>query len=148
MFAIAAPRAACRRLAGWALLDGLIGIVVLSIGVLGLMALYLSATTHAGEAGYRAEAAFFANEVIGRMWADDKGTLAADYASPDGVKFKPWQADVQAAGTGLPGSTGANSPTLVVTPSNRVIVTLRWQAPGGTAHRYVAEAWICDDTNC
>lgn len=133
---------------GWTLVDGLIAIGVFSIGTLGLIAMYGMAIKQSSEAKYRSEASFFADQVIARMWADDKAALAVKYASPDGAEFKVWQAEVQDAGTGLPGTADGNAPTIVVSPGNRVVVTVRWQAPGERAHHYVAEAQVCDDTNC
>lgn len=137
-----------QREAGWALMDGLIAIAVFSIGVLGLMALYLYSIKNSSEAGYRAEAAFFANQVVARMWADDKKTLVDNYASPNGPKFKVWQDEVRDARTGLPNATGANAPAIDVKAGNRVTVTVRWQASGGESHQYLTEARICDDANC
>lgn len=137
-----------RREAGWTLMDGLIAIVVFSIGVLGLLALYLYSIRNSSEAEYRADAAFFANLAIASMWADDKKTLAANYASPSGSKFLVWQAEVQDAYTGLPNATGPNAPAIDVEPGNRVTVTVRWQASGGESHQYLTETRICDDASC
>lgn len=129
-------------------MDSLIAIVVFAVGVLGLMALYLYSIRNSSEVGYRAEAAFFANLAIARMWTDDKATLAANYASPDGPKFLAWQAEVQNQRTGLPNATGSNAPAIDVKPGNRVTVAVRWQASGGESHGYLTEARICDDANC
>lgn len=137
-----------RREAGWALMDSLIAVGVFSLGVLGLMALYLYSIRNISEAGYRAEAAFFANLAIARMWADDKKTLADNYAGPNGPKFLVWQAEVQDPRTGLPNATGSNAPAIDVKSGNRVTVTVRWQASGGESHQYLTEARICDDANC
>jgi hypothetical protein len=65
------------------LLEALISIAIFSIGVLGLIGLQAAAIKNADDARQRAVAAFYGNQLISRMWADDRANLA-DYAhQPD-----------------------------------------------------------------
>lgn len=137
------------RAKGLALLDSLAAIVVISIGVLGLVALQGTFMKNNAEAKHRAEAAFLAAQVIGQMWQeDDKAALAAQYRSPDGPKFLLWRTEVQDGKSGLPSATGDNEPTIKFSSANRVLVTVRWQVAGHGPHRHVAEAQICGTDGC
>jgi type IV pilus assembly protein PilV len=53
------------------LLEALISIAIFSIGVLGLIGLQAAAIKNADDARQRAVAAFYGNQLISRMWADD-----------------------------------------------------------------------------
>ncbi|MGH8671632.1 MAG: type IV pilus modification protein PilV, partial [Burkholderiales bacterium] len=129
---------------GLMMLEALIGILIFSIGILGTVSLQAASVRSAGDARYRAEASYFADQIIGQMWVDNKttATLQANYNSPSGTKFVAWKSAVQNATTGLPGAAG-NAPTIVVSASNQVTVTISWQAPWDTVVRsYVATARI------
>lgn len=140
------PPVAAQR--GVALFDSLVAILVFSIGILALIVSLAAAVKHTSQAHYRGEAAFLADQVIGQMWASDKTKLVSDFASPAGASFVKWR-DEQVK-TRLPGVTEpANAPTIEIQPAgNRVLVTVRWQAPGETEHRYVSVAQICDNADC
>lgn len=137
------------RAKGVALIDSLVAIVVISIGILGLVALQGTFMKNNAEARHRAEAAFLAAQVIGQMWQeDDKTALAAQYRSPDGPKFLLWKAEVQDGRSGLPNATSGNEPTIEFSSANRVLVTVRWQVAGHGPHRHVAEAQVCASDGC
>ncbi len=133
---------------GLALFDSLVAILVFSVGVLALIVSLAAAVKNTSQARYRGEAAFLADQVIGQMWASDKTKLVSDFASPDAASFVKWR-DEQVK-TRLPGVAGSvNAPTIEIQPAgNRVVVTVRWQAPGETEHRYVSVAQICDNVDC
>ncbi|MEF8719392.1 MAG: hypothetical protein V5B44_17400 [Candidatus Accumulibacter necessarius] len=61
---------------GIMLLEALISIAIFSIGVLGLIGLQAAAIKNADDARQRAVAAFYGNQLISRMWADDRANLA------------------------------------------------------------------------
>lgn len=133
------------------LLEALLGILIFTIGIIGLMGMQAAATRATADMKYRAEAALLAEQLINQMWADNHTTLATNYASPGGTKYAAWLADVTASGTGLPGaSTAANRPTVAIVQGSQgpapgyavtptiVTVTVRWQAPSeAAAHQYV-----------
>ena len=64
------------------LLEALIAILIFSLGVLALVGLQTVSIRQSSEAGYRAEALMFANEIIGQMWVDNRSfaNLSANYA--------------------------------------------------------------------
>lgn len=130
--------------AGATLLEVLIALLLFAFGILGLLGMQAVASQLTGEAKYRAEAAMYADQLIGQMWADNASNLANDYATDNsGAKFLEWRNQIQATGTGLPGSTGANAPTVTVDAANVVTVTIFWQGPTEAApHRHVTVAQI------
>jgi type IV pilus assembly protein PilV len=129
-----------RQQAGVMLLEALIGLLIFSLGVLGLIGMQAVATKATGEAKYRAEATMYAEQLIGQMSADNVAAIAIDYAT-GGVKYAAWAAQVTAPNTGLPGAD-ANQPTVAVVGST-VTITIQWQLPGDeAAHRYVTVAQV------
>lgn len=68
-----------RRNAGFSLLEVLIAVIVLSIGLLGLAGLQLSASKNNQEAFYRTQATLLANDIVDRMRANREAALNGDY---------------------------------------------------------------------
>lgn len=133
--------AVARKQSGIVLLEGLIAILIFSIGILAMVGLQAVSIKNSADAKYRNEAAFFANQVIGQMWADNKTSLSTDYASPSGTKYIVWRNEVTNA-TGLPGAA-SNLPTISFGSSNLVTVTVFWRAPqDNQLHNHVAVAQI------
>jgi type IV pilus assembly protein PilV len=71
----------CSRQRGGFLLEALIGILIFTLGVLGLVALQARAISYTSDAQYRGEAAYLANAYAAKMWADDRTNLAARYVT-------------------------------------------------------------------
>lgn len=126
---------------GATLLEALIGILVFSTGILALVGMQALAIKQMSDAKYRADASFFANEIIGHMWVN-RGSLVS-YAY-DGTGSPPaalanWVTSIQ---SGLPGVTAAVQPTVLVAGTT-VTVTVRWQLPGASeVHRHITVAYI------
>jgi type IV pilus assembly protein PilV len=146
------------RVRGSVLLEAFMAILLFSIGILGMMGLQAAATKNSSEAKYRAEAAYLANQIIGRMWADSRDNLARYVHNPSvtgpcefsggASQYAPvtaWIGNSEAHGTvagTLPGAV-ASRQQITVAPDNRVSVTLCWLAPGETTpRRFVAVAQI------
>lgn len=129
---------------GATLIEVLVALLLFAFGVLGVIGMQAVAAQLTGDAKYRAEAAMYADQLVSQMWTDDPATLTSDYAStPPGPKYTVWSNQIQAAGTGLPGSTGANAPTVVFGVDNTVTITIYWQGPTEPArHRHVTVAQI------
>lgn len=135
-----------RTLAGFMLLEVLVALLVFSLGVLGLVGLQANAIKQSGQAKYRADAALLADELIGTMWVGNRtpAALQAAYGSTPSAEYAAWLAKV---GTTLPGAdsyaptvtvtqvnpVAAGPGTVVLTPSSRVAITMRWKAPGESA---------------
>jgi type IV pilus assembly protein PilV len=133
------------------LLESLIGILIFSLGVLGIVGLQAQAIRFTNDAEYRAEAVYLANSLISQMWADDRATLQANYDSVvGGPKYVAFIADVQ---NGMRGAVfpsppvvkvdTADLPPRVTINSSVVQVQILWQLPGDTTvHNYVTTGVI------
>jgi type IV pilus assembly protein PilV len=142
---------------GVMLLEALVGVLIFSIGILGMVSMQATAIQNSSSATYRTEASYLANQIIGTMWAD-KANLA-DYALNAGAArcavgatntnnanvFSWLQNDVAR----LPGNTLAASGVqglqqrIEIGAGNLVTVTLCWQSPKDNApHNFVATAQI------
>lgn len=144
-----------RSQAGSFLLEALIGILIFTFGILGLVGLQAQSMRVTNDTEFRAEAAYLASRLVSEMWTADQTSLQATYGSTAGngagyTAFLGW-----IASAGLPGSTGANKPTVLfngeITPAipapsqqgNVVQITVLWLLPGEPApHQYVTTAVI------
>ncbi len=125
---------------GAVLLDGLIAILVFSVGILGMIALQGTAVKLTTDSKYRTDAAMLADQAIAQMWGvSNNSTLLANFATGGTCTapancYSTWAAGVQAQ---LPGVTTANKPTITF-DANGATVIVFWQAPndGTTVHQY------------
>jgi type IV pilus assembly protein PilV len=132
-----------KRLQGGAtLLEAMIGILIFSLGILALVGMQALAIKQVNDAKYRADASFYANQIIGEMWVNRTNLPTYAYAGGGGppAALANWVTAVQ---NGLPGITAAvNQPTVAVAGTT-VTVTVFWQPPAATApHRHVTIAYI------
>jgi type IV pilus assembly protein PilV len=120
-----------RRQGGVMLLEVLIGILIFSIGILAMLGMQAIGMRNTVEAKYRAEASYLANQIVGTMWVDRDNLAQYDTVGGAGnSRLTAWTNLVQQR---LPQATGANAPSIVVTATNQVTVTLRWLRPGEAA---------------
>lgn len=133
------------------LLESLIGILIFSLGVLGIVGLQAQAIRFTNDAEYRAEAVYLANSLISQMWADDRATLKNNYDSVvNGPKYVAFVADVQNGMTGAVFPSNpvvkvdtADLPPAVTKTSSVVQVQILWQLPGdSTVHNYITTGVI------
>jgi len=130
--------------AGGFLLEALIGVLIFSFGILGIVGLQAASLRHTGESEYRAEAIYLANSLISKMWTDDPSVLKAKYDSTVGCAgYVAFKADV----ANLPGGA-ANLPIVLVDPAapvpqspsvqgHVVLVSVFWKIAGDPAvHNY------------
>jgi type IV pilus assembly protein PilV len=109
---------------GAALIEALVGILIFSIGILGLVGLQASMTRAQGAAKYRADAAYLSSEIIGAMWAD-KPNLASYATTAAGCttayqRCRDW---VNKVATGLPQGQVVLTPTAT---TGAVSLTMTW----------------------
>ena len=142
-----------RTQTGGFLLEAMIGILIFSFGILGIVGLQAQSLRHTGQSEYRAEAAYYANSLISQMWTDDPAGLKAKYDSTvGGAGYTAFKNTVGGAG-GLPGAS-VNLPIVLVDPakdctglndapqppslqSHVVMVCVFWQVPGDAdIHNY------------
>jgi len=140
------PAKAGIRQRGATLLEALIGILIFSIGILALVGMQALAIKHMSDASYRADASFFANEIIGQMWVNRgvNGANLANYAYAGAgappAEIGGWVTSIQNA---LPGVTAAANLPIISVAGTTVTVTVRWQLPGGAdVHRHITMAYI------
>lgn len=126
-----------RRGSGIALIEALVSVLLLSIGVLGLIALQANMAGQLTDAKYRAEASLLADELLGQMWVDQANLVS--YVISDGscthsyATCSDW---LDRVGRQLPDGS-AN----VLLDGTAVTITLTWTTPGvGMAHNYVLSA--------
>lgn len=118
---------------GSALLEGLIAILIFSMGILALMGLQAISIKQSVDAKYRSDANFLASQIIGQMWID-KNQLGT-YISGVNTKKDAWTTRVQST---LPNSSGT-----IELNGNQVTVTISWQPAGqDVAHRHIAISQI------
>lgn len=124
------------------LIEGAFAILIFSLGILGLVGLQLSAIKQSSDAGYRSEAAMFANDLIATMWVSNR-TPAVMKSSFEtgGAGYTAWKDRVAAS---LPGvSAASNLPEVSVdAATSTVTVRVHWQAPGTDPHTHVIVAQI------
>jgi type IV pilus assembly protein PilV len=139
-----------RTQSGGFLLEALIGVLIFSFGILGIVGLQAQSLRHTGDAEYRAEATYLANSLISKMWTDDPAVLSTKYDSTLVTPGAGYVAFANDAAT-LPGvvvATTTNMPTVLVDPAapapqtpslqgHVVQITVFWQLPGDTTvHNY------------
>jgi type IV pilus assembly protein PilV len=115
------------------LLEALVGIAILSFGILGIVGLQAQSIRWVNDAQYRSEAIYLANATISRMWADNPANLKADYdQTGNGPGYKALKEAVKT----LPNADLVDyAPLVTVDPgpannSSVVSVTIRWRLPG------------------
>jgi type IV pilus assembly protein PilV len=142
------PRPGVDAQRGSMLLEGLIAILIFSMGILALVGLQAVSIKNTADAKYRSDAAFLANQILGQMWADNPSNLAT-YAhnatttsatqctfsgGGSGTSYGRVTAWIGAAGTGgtvlgtLPGATSSMQ-QIVVANDGTVTVRICWRQP-------------------
>lgn len=136
------PHATAR---GSVLLEALFGILIFSMGVLGLIGLQTSAMRQSIDGKYRTDASLLANQLIGQMWVSDRSNATLTTAfQTGGDAYNAWLTDVSNT---LPG-VADSPPTVVITqvaggtgatPNSEAAITISWKVPseGASAPRHV-----------
>ena len=97
---------------GGFLLEALVGILIFTLGVLGLMGLQARAISYTGDAQHRGEAAYLANSYIAKMWADSRANVGTLYGASGQPEFDALQTAVFAR---LPGAASlAGNPAVTI----------------------------------
>jgi type IV pilus assembly protein PilV len=160
---VGAMSASKARQEGIALLEGLIAILIFSVGILALVALQAASVKHSANAKYRTTAALVANKIISRMWVRPTAEWSSFNHNPTGAVCSPdsapstnaqvleWLArDVRGELTsgatdavrGLPNAT-ADRQQVQVSAGGTITVTVCWQLPGEPApHSHTTTAQV------
>ncbi len=133
-----------RHLRGSVLIEGLLSVLVFSVGMVGLMMLLSATLVETGNARHRSEASLLASDLIAQMWRGDRSPAALQTRFNENAdEYRAWLARVQST---LPGADRRDRlPTLVIDAERRVTLTLRWQLPGDRdVHTLVVQAMVTD----
>lgn len=141
-----------RGQSGAFLLEALIAILIISFGILGIVGLQAQSLRQVNDSQFRAEAAYYANSVAGKMWMfkpDANGDGIKAYFGTSGAGFTAFSDQITADVTGLP-NAASKPPTITfddtaVNSFNGVVatITINWQYPGETDwHSYSTQAVI------
>ncbi len=133
------------------LLEALVGILIFSFGILGIVGLQAQAIRFTNDSEYRAEAVYLANSLISEMWTVNRATLPA-YRSPSGAQYVNFNNNVSLAFGGAmstpPEVLVDSGPPLPLAPSKTssvVQVTIFWRLPGDPValeHKYTTTGII------
>lgn len=123
---------------GIMLLEGLIAILIFSLGVLAMVGMQATALNHSGQAKYRTDASFLANKLLARMWVDADGNM--DSYNTGRPSFNDWKTnDVDAYMP--PGGRTTATVRVVAFPATgvpeagvaatgyQVSIVIQWRAP-------------------
>lgn len=145
---------------GMLLIEGLLAIVIFSVGVLALAGMQANAVRQSADAKLRVDAAYLANQIISQMWVD-RADLA-DYKLNETVtgcsnfsaislagsgqgstNVNAWMGSATQPGTVLGMLPGAKAQIKVETGTNVVTVTVCWKTPQETeTHNFVSTALV------
>lgn len=130
---------------GSSLLEGILAILIFSVGLISILMLLTTTLTEVGNARYRSEASLLASSLIAEMWVGDRSlvSLSNRYGSDDAQEYKNWR-DLVASK--LPGITATkNKPVITIDSARNVNINIYWQVPGDPQrHKIIAKTVITD----
>lgn len=137
-------QAPAKLIRGIALIEALVGILIFTVGILGLVGLQASMMQAQGSAKYRADASALAGELIGMMWSDSANAANANlvnYASTADstcthTPCAQWIAKVAAS---LPKGIAVIVPDA---STGQATVTISWTLPTDGLHTYATSTAI------
>ncbi|MEQ1598929.1 MAG: type IV pilus modification protein PilV [Methylotenera sp.] len=111
---------------GMVLLEALIAVVIFSMGILAIAGLQAAMVKNTSDAKYRSDAAFIAQQALGRMWADPDNLV--DY--------------VEDPATDIPTLLPNGKRTVLMPSVGEISVIVTWQLPGQEEHNFTTNARI------
>lgn len=133
---------------GSAILEGLIAILLFSIGIIAIMGLQSVSINAVRDAKYRSDASYVAAQIVGLMWADrgansvnlpcysipTSGSCASSASTAARVA---WLDSFTTSGgvNYLPGAAPGRQEITVDAATSSVTVTIRWQSPQDVSER-------------
>jgi type IV pilus assembly protein PilV len=155
-----------RSQGGGFLLEALVGILIFTLGVLGLVALQGRAIAYSSDATYRGEAAYLANALVSKMWADSRANIPLRYVAAGQTDFDAFQTAVfrlpgasaivnnpsvtivqPAAGAETADARGDGGNIALTATGTLVTIVIQWQPPStdgnaGPIHNYTMSSII------
>jgi type IV pilus assembly protein PilV len=133
-----------QHLGGFVLIEVMIALLIFMFGVLGLVGLQASLTRATTDSKARADAAYLASEMVGRLWSDSGNLTAYNGSScASTAACSEWQSKVAA---GLPGGTGSVAVTVDAAGNRTETVTVTWVGPDKQTHTYATSTNIVPNT--
>ena len=130
---------------GSSLLEGLLAILLFSIGLLSLLMLLSATLIESSNARYRIEASLLISDLVSHMWIGDHSLngLKTRFADTTSNDYQSWFTSVS---NRLPGvSAKSNAPQITIDDARNVTVNIRWQIPGdSTSHQMIVQTLITD----
>ncbi len=142
-----------KRQGGSVILEAMIAMLIFSVGILGLIGMQATAVANVSDAKYRADATFFADQIIGQMWASRVSattasgvtsyTIDPSFTWPGGTPnpvVTTW-----AGASGVAGSLPNAGATIAIDAAShqQATVTIWWQPPKAAAsHVHTAVAYV------
>jgi type IV pilus assembly protein PilV len=130
---------------GSSLLEGLLAILLFSIGLLSLLMLLSATLIESSNARYRIEASLLISDLVSHMWIGDHSLngLKTRFADTTSKDYQSWFTSVS---NRLPGvSAKLNAPQITIDDARNVTVNIRWQVPGdSTSHQMIVQTLITD----
>jgi type IV pilus assembly protein PilV len=130
---------------GSSLLEGLLAILLFSIGLLSLLMLLSATLIESSNARYRIEASLLISDLVSHMWIGDHSLtgLKTRFADTTSKDYQSWFTSVS---NRLPGvSAKLNAPQITIDDARNVTVNIRWQVPGdSTSHQMIVHTLITD----
>ena len=110
---------AIKRQRGISMIEVLVGVLLISVGLLGLVTLQARAIQFSTDSEDTTRAALLANEMASLMWANKSVTVPL-------AQLTTWKNSLQLANGGLPGGTG----DVAIDPTGTVAtITVNWMPP-------------------
>lgn len=146
--------------AGFVLLEALIAVAIFSFALIGLMGMQALSIKNSADAKYRADAAYFSNQIISQMWVDranlasyayraDQTACNTSTTAPTYAAVTNWLTEIAASLPGVKsGATSSQKPQIVVDTTTTpvyatVTVTMCWRQPSDDeAHMHVTTTQI------
>jgi type IV pilus assembly protein PilV len=134
---------------GFALIEALIALLIFSMAVLGLVGLQASMARATASAKYRAEAAYLATDLVGRMWVDAINLAQYRDNCNTYVSCKQWKDKLSAT---LPSGTyslticTATTATCTEQQIGQVSLTISWTMPYEGSHSFSTTTSINPNT--
>ena len=132
---------------GSILIEGLISIIIFSIGVLALVGMQSVAIKNASQAQYRNEAGSLAGQIINQMMVDQNNLSSYAGSSGGNASREAWETEVQRL---LPNATATITYVDTTETPRLATVTLTWRAPDEATdvqHQYVISASLMPSEN-
>ncbi len=118
---------------GSMLIEGMVAILIFSVGILALMGLQAASIANSVESKYRADASYLANQLVAQM----RVSTGFEEFRSGGAKFQAWETEVAKV---LPGAEGDCAPTINIDSDDVVELVIRWNSPQQDKENYGGEA--------